>query len=59
MTDGAGWRLEIKKYPELTNKAAGVLMQTGKTGGKMAVSIRNKGILMQVEAFIRKKKRKN
>lgn len=22
MTDGAGWRLEIKKYPELTNKAA-------------------------------------
>ena len=22
LTDGAGWRLEIKKYPELTNKAA-------------------------------------
>src|SRR5690606_41635493 len=22
LTDGAGWRLEIKKYPELTQKAA-------------------------------------
>lgn len=22
LTDGAGWRLQIKKYPELTNKAA-------------------------------------
>ena len=22
LTDGAGWRLEVKKYPELTNKAA-------------------------------------
>lgn len=34
LTDGAGWRLEIKKYPELTQKAAWRTNQGWKAWGK-------------------------
>ena len=53
LTDGAGWRIEIKKYPELTRPI--VLSQTGKVGGTADVRIADKMLPELPEDIIRRK----
>jgi N-acetyl-beta-hexosaminidase len=51
-------RLEIKKYPELTDKAAHVLMRTGRTGGKTGTVYRTRNPNAS-GGFIHRKKQKS
>ena len=54
LTDAAGWRLEIKKYPRLTEFAAWREFPTGKNGGITDDGMKKKAVKMLTEVIILK-----
>lgn len=54
LTDAAGWRLEIKKYPRLTNLRHGVSFLPGKNGGITDDGMKKKAVKMLTEVIILK-----
>lgn len=55
LTDGAGWRIEIKKYPELTRETAYRPFPDWKAGGTADVRIADKMLPELPEDIIRRK----